>query len=166
MGGSLCSHVATELLAFGWVVFEVLVKRLTTSVAETTELLVGVRRILGANLAEIEGRFGEMVKHYLHPTSHHGIKIPNRRGRAMFKFAILGFRQKARADDGVANKMLQSVFIQIDLFGEIGVADGAILGHIVGNFQLAKGLKNTSLRTLQYISGVSKIKNVSKDHTL
>lgn len=74
----------------------------------------------------------------------------------MLELAILSFRQKARADDGVANKVLQSVLIQVDLFGEFGVADGAILGHIVGNFQLAQGLNDTSLRTLQPISGMSR----------
>ena len=52
----------------------------------------------------------------------------------MFEFAIVGLSQKSRTYDGVANKVLQSVLIQIDLFGEIGVANGAILGHVVGNF--------------------------------
>ena len=47
---SLSAHIAAKFLSLSRVVFEVLIQRLTTSVAEPTELLVCVGRILDANL--------------------------------------------------------------------------------------------------------------------
>lgn len=77
VGGSLSTHVTSELLALARVGFEVLIERHFTSIAEAGETFVGISAILDTDFAEIERGFGEMVKHDFHSTCHQRIEKPD-----------------------------------------------------------------------------------------
>lgn len=49
--------------------------------------------------------------------------MPDKRVSTVGQFSILVLGEETGADDSIAGKVLQSVFVQVDFLGEIGVTD-------------------------------------------